>query len=427
MRNNKQDTEPIEIVRKKPARPINRIMDKPNPMLRDKPRLKLAKEISPEEVKRIQKEKLRRRLKIIFPLIFFLVMALIGNYILLTYRFHSSVRTGSIYIHSSPEASSYEVFGGGIVRFNREGVMFLNQRNTEQWMQPSQFNNPVFTASDQAFTISDRGGNGVQVFNRQGLIGEFETSFPIERTSVSNQGIVSIILRNDNTPLIMTFDAVGNILVEKQVPLATMGYPIALALSRDGMALVVSYLSIDGGRISSRVVHYNFANVSTASPDFVVSTQEFEDMIIPELFFTKDDFSVAITESSFVIFEGTQAPSITEHIFIEEEIVGVFYTNEYIGYLLLNQERVGYELRLHNIYGEVVMSREFTGEYSNIRMIDDNIIMFDGFGMCIISRQGVIRFQGSLEVNPLLVKPAFGVNRFHVMSDSDLRTVTLVR
>ena len=427
MKKNKKDTEPTVIQKEKPRRVISRIMDKPNPMLRDKNRLKLAKMLSPEEIKGIKKEKLKRRANLFLPLLLFLVMALVGNYILVTYRFHGDVRTGSIYSHNGAEASNYEIFDGGIVRFNRGGVMFLNQRNSEQWVHPSQFNNPAFIASDQSFAIIDLGGNGVQVFNSGGLVGEFETSFPIERGTISDQGIVSLILRNDNAPMIMTFDVVGNILVEKQVPLATQGYPTALALSRDGMVLAVSYLSINGGRINSRLVHYNFGDVPHASPDFIVNSENLPNMIVVDIFFTEDDLSIAITDTSFIIFEGTESPLIRKNIFIGEEIKGVFYTNEYIGYLLRSQERMGHELRLHNMYGEVVMSRAFTGEYSNVRMIGGDIFMFDGFRMCIISRQGVIRFQGELEVNPLLVMPAFGINRFHVISDSDLRIITLAR
>jgi len=424
------DTQKIQLNEKQEdveRRPANRIIDKPNPMLRERPHLKLAEDLPPEEISRRKRAKFKRRASLIIPLLMFLVMVVVGNYFLLTYRFHGYARTSSIYLHSSEETSNYEIFENGIVRFNREGVMLLNQRNREQWIQPAEFKNPVFVSSNQSFAIFDQGGNRIQVFNSRGLIGEFETSFPIQRLSVSNQGIVSVILRNEDAPLIMTFDAVGNLLVEKQVPLATLGYPTALALSRDGTVLAISYLSINGGRISSTVVHYNFANASLAGSDFIVSSQELDNKVVVELFFTEEDLSVAITDTTFMIFEDILTPQVREYVYIEEEIISVFYTDEYIGYVVINQEQVGYVLRLFNTYGEEVMSRAFTGEYSNIRMVENDIIMFDGSGVCIISRQGVIRFQGNLDVNPLLIMPAFGVNRFHVMSDSDLRIITLVR
>ncbi len=57
------------------------------------------------------------------------------------------------------------------------------------------------------------------VFTEDGLKGEIETTLPIEKISVSNQGIVSAILKNENTPRIISYDATGNILVEQQITL----------------------------------------------------------------------------------------------------------------------------------------------------------------------------------------------------------------
>jgi hypothetical protein len=396
-------------------------------MVKVKPNLTLAEELSPEEIYQRKKQKVVGTMTAIIPLIMIIVMALVANYILITYRFHETARTGSIYLHSTSETSNYELFESGFVRYNRDGVAFLNLRNREQWVIPVQFNNPTFVTSDESFVVFDRGGNGVKIFNRGGLIGQFETAFPIERITVSNQGIVSGILRNDNAPVIKTYDITGRVLIEKQAPLATMGYPTALALSRDGRMLAVGYLSINGGRITSRVVHYDFTASEGGNPDLVVRDDEFPDRVIVELFFNHEGHSVAITDTSFAIFEDMNAPDIKEHVYISEEIVSIFYTNNYIGYILLNDDRIGYELRLYNTDGEIAMSREFTGVYSNIRMVGNDIIMFDGFNVCIINRWGVIRFQGNLEVSPLLVRPATGLNRFYVMSDNDLRTISLMR
>ena len=406
---------------------MGRIMDKPNHMLKEKPSLKLAKDIPPEEIKKRRAKKLKRRVRRVLSLSFFLAMVIVGNYILLTTRFHENARTGSIYLHAASERNNYEAFGNGIVRYNRERVAFLNLRNREQWTWGAQFDNPIFTASAQSFAIADKGANQIMVFNQGGLIGEFETIFPIERIALSKHGIVAVILRNPESPLIMIYDATGTLLVENHVPFSTLGYPTALALSPDGTVLVVGYLSINGGKIRSTVVHYNFQDPQSARSDFVVHSEELEDAIVVELFFMGERTSAVITDSSFIIYEGIEAPRREVQVFFHEEIKSVFYTNDYIGYVLVNDERTGYELRLHNSRGDVVMSREFTGEYSNIQMLGNDIIMFDGFGLCIISKRGVIRFQGNIDVNPLLVMPAAGINRFHVMSAYDLRTINLVR
>ena len=57
--------------------------------------------------------------------------------------------------------------------------------------------------------VADSGGNNILVFSEEGLKGEIETTLPIERITVSDQGIVSVVLRNENTPEIITYDAAG--------------------------------------------------------------------------------------------------------------------------------------------------------------------------------------------------------------------------
>lgn len=137
-------------------------------------------------------------------------------------------------------------------------MAYLNHRNEEQWIQPSQFKNPSVDVQKKAFAVGDIGGNAIQVFTTEGLKGEIETTLPIEKFSVSNQGIVSAILKNESTPQIVTYDAAGNILVENQVSAASTGYPVALEMSPDGQVLMVSYLSPAGSVLKSKVVCYNF-------------------------------------------------------------------------------------------------------------------------------------------------------------------------
>ena len=67
------------------------------------------------------------------------------------------------------------------------------------------------------------------VFSEEGLKGEIETTLPIEKIVISNQGIVSVLLRNETSPTIMTYDATGNILAEMQISTGTTGYPTAMA------------------------------------------------------------------------------------------------------------------------------------------------------------------------------------------------------
>ena len=173
-------------------------------------------------------------------------------------------------------------------------MIFLNQKNEEQWNQPAQFNAPMIVTNEKAFAVADRGGNSLMVFNKGGLLGEISTNLPIEQVASSNQGITAVILKQESSPKIVTYDIAGNVLVETQATFQNSGYPMAVALSEDANLMAVSYMTLKDGAISSRVVYYNFGSVGQSKTDNQVSETDYKTAIVPELFFWDSQTSVAV-------------------------------------------------------------------------------------------------------------------------------------
>lgn len=390
-----------------------------------KPYLKLARPISPDEQKRRKRHRRKEAVKRNMPLLVLVLMVLLGTYLLLINKSYTSVRSASVYPKSTSDTNQYEPFAGGIVRYSRDGIALLNKKNEELWIQPSQIQDPIIDLNNQSFAVADRGGNSILVFSPNGIKGEIETTLPIEKITVSNQGIVSAILKDENNPMIVTYDATGNILVENQIALNTLGYPTALELSDDGTVLGAAYLSINGGMLKSRVIYYNFANSDQEANNFEVSQAEYDNTVVADIFFMNSATWVCVTDHSFLFYEGKDKPVPKQTVELEREIRSVFYTGRCIGCVLLNKEKSGYEIQLYNRQGRQVMSREFAGEFDNVRMIGDNIIMHEGMNVCIISKTGILRYKGRLEVEPLLMIPAAGINRYYVMSANELRIIYL--
>lgn len=392
-----------------------------------KPYLKLVKPLSLDEIKKKAGQYRRKQVKKWAMRIVLGSMVISGTWMLIENHAYDTVYRAASYKQETSDSSDYVVFGDGIIRYTRDGVTFLNRKNEEQWIQPSQFKNPTIDLQKDAFAIGDIGGNNIQVFTIEGLKGEIETALPIERFSVSNQGIVSVILRNEGAPQIVTYDAVGNVLVENQVSLSNSGYPTALEMSPDGNVLMVSYLSTTGSVLKSKVVCYNFGDAGENQAEHQVGTEEYEDSIIPEIYFMNDSVSVVVGDHSFVIYEGGKTPVKKREIQIGQEIRNSFHTDKYIGFVLLNEEKSGYEVRLYNKSGKQIMNRAFSGEYSNVQMIEDEIIMYEGSACCIITKTGVPRFKGDLKTDALLVLPAAGLNKYLVMSANELRVIYMAK
>ena len=384
----------------------------------------------PDDLSEIMKKvhKFRRaKVRRILVLIVLIILAVCGTYLLLKNQSYGHARTAAEYSSDISDTSNYAQFANGIVRYNRDGVAFLNNKNEEQWIQPTQLQNPVITVKEESFAVADNGGNNILVFSEEGLRGEIETTLPIEKISISDQGIVSVLMRNGSTPSIITYDAAGNILAEIQITQGTMGYPTAMEMSDDGNTLAVSYLYLDGVNIKSRVIYYNFGEAGQENADNIVSSEEYDNTVMADIFFMGGGRSVAVGDNSFVIYRGTDTPQPEKTIVIDQEIQSVFHSDQYIGFILLNQEKSGYEVRLYNRIGEQLISREIPGNYSNVKMDGDEIIMFDGSRCCIVTATGIIKYDGNLDVDSLEIFRAFGVNRYYVMSVDELRVIYLTK
>ena len=74
------------------------------------------------KTKKIHREKLK---KIVVPVIL-IALAVSGTYLMLTNKAYSEAGTAVRYSTDSSDTSNYAHFANGIVRYNRDGVVFLN-------------------------------------------------------------------------------------------------------------------------------------------------------------------------------------------------------------------------------------------------------------------------------------------------------------
>ena len=392
------------------------------------PYLKLGE--PPEDIREVRKKERkikRKKAEKILVTAVLAALAVCGTYLLLKNETYGQARKASGYTNEISDSNSYIRFGNGIVRYSRDGVVFLNRKNEEQWIQSAQIQNPIIEVNDDTFAVADSGGNSILVFTEDGLKGEIETTLPIEKISVSNQGIVSAILRNENSPKIISYDATGNILVEQQASLSSTGYPVALEMSDDGNELAVSYVYTVGTQIRSRVVYYNFGEAGQAKADNIVASDVYQGTVMADIFYMGSSRSVVVGDNSFAVYSCGEVPEKQQEVTLDQEIKSVFHSDRYIGLILLNQEKSGYEVRLYDRSGNLMLSRAITGDYSNVRIDGDEIIMFDGSRCCIVTATGVVKFQGDLGIDALEMFRAPGLNRYYVMTVNELRVIYLTK
>lgn len=351
----------------------------------------------------------------------------VGIFLLINLQTYTSVRTLDMYSVRGAAGSEYEQFADGVLKYSRDGISYLNREGEEVWNQPYQIQNPVVDVNETAAAVADKGGNSILVFGEEGLRGEMETDLPIEKIRVSEQGIVSVILVDETACRILCYDAAGNLLVEHKTSMNGTGYPLDAALSPDGESMQVLYLYTQDGTITSRVAYYNFGEEGAAITDHQVAEQEYDNTVMASGFFMSQSVSVAVGDHMLVIFRGDSVPEESVQVEIDKEIKSVFYSQKYIGMVLKNEGKEGYELRLYNTRGQVAMTEDFTGDYSNVKLCGSQVIMYDGKSCSIFMRGGVQKFKGEMNSNILEIFPVAGVNKYIVMNENGMEVVRLVK
>lgn len=370
--------------------------------------------------------KKRTRWKLKFGLVL-LAAAAVGVYLLVNLQTYSQVRITEVYENEGAANNNYREFEGGILKYSRDGISYLNQNGKEQWNHSYQIKSPFIELEQETGVIADKGGNDIFVIQKDGIKGEIHTAMPIEKISVSKQGIVSAVLKNDSSAEVICYDIKGNVLVEHKTSPAGTGYPLDVSLSQDGEVMQVLYFHTQDGKITSRVMYYNFGEAGEKETDNQVSGQEYENTVMATGFFMNQDTSAAVGDDCLVIYKGREIPQESVRVNIDKKIKNVFHSDRYIGLILKNEGKEGYELRLYSVDGKLVISKDFTGDYNNVKICKRQVIMFDGKECCIFMRNGIQKFVGEMEHNILEIFPIMGVNKYIVMSTDGMEKIRLVK
>lgn len=356
-----------------------------------------------------------------------LVVAAVGVGMFLEYQTYENITVKATYKIEEADNSSYIEYAGGILKYSRDGVVYLDKKGEEIWNQPCQMKNPIVGVCKGAVAVGDQGGTSILVFQKDGLKGEIKTTSPIQKLVVSEQGIVGAVLKGESTQQIICYDAKGNILVEQNTSLANTGYPLDIAISNNGEALLVSYLSTKGSEAMTKVVCYNFGEAGEEKKDHEVFEKEYENEVVPTVAFLDEKTSVLIGNDMLVFHSGLEDLQQVKKIKIKKEIKSVSYDKSGVALVLKNSGKSGYELRVYNTKGKQILSKDFEGEYGNIKMTRNQIVLYDGDKCMIFDRSGVCKFEGKMETNIIEIFRMTGLNKYMVISAEGLQEVHLVK
>ncbi len=322
--------------------------------------------------------------------------------------------------------TGYTEFGEYILKYSPDGVTCVSGSGSVLWNSTFSMQSPIVDVRGTTAVIADQKGTQIYVFNQNGQQGQFQTSLPVEKVRVAKQGVVAAVLNDDDITWVNFYDAQGEEIAKSRNSLGDSGYPLDIALSPDGMKIMVSYLCITKGIMNTKICFYNFDSVGQAEINNMVASQIYENAVAPEVIFTDEGTSVAFLSNGFSIFKGKQIPEETKKVQFEEEILSIFHDGNKFGFIFKSDKRdYKYRMQLYDTNGKLLAKTYFDLDYKQVKLRGGSLIFFNDKEFEIYNTGGRKKFSCTYDKAIQDIIKVNGFQKYMVISQNSVSTIRL--
>ena len=323
-------------------------------------------------------------------------------------------------------STSYIEMDGDILRYSPDGVSLVSDKMSTLWSETYQMQNPVADVNGTRAVIADKDGTTLEIYDKSGKTGSVTTSYSIIKARVSKSGLVAAILDGGDDTWIDFYSTDGSLIAENQTKIDDPGYPLDIAVSEDGVVMMVTYQFVDGSDTTSYVAFYNFGDVGQNEDDRIVSGYKYEGVVVPQIQYLSNNRSIALKDNGVTIYQGSQIPKEVKTIETDKEIVSTFYDDDMVGLVFKNDSKdKQYIMEVYNTAdGKLKFKEDFNIPYTTIKLSGGNILMYNSSQMCVMNSRGVQKYLGSVDGT---IKDFFkiGMNRYLLVLDSGVDVIKL--
>ncbi len=340
--------------------------------------------------------------------------------------------TGSTYLTSDRierndvSSTQYLEFGDYFLKYSSDGVACVDSRSNTKWSTTYSIQAPFVDVCGTTAVIADQQGMQVYVFDEEGLKGQFQTKLPIQKARVATQGVVAVILADDDVTWVNFYDASGTLIAENRTTIDDFGYPLDMALSPDGIKMAVSYMRVNGNKISTHIAFYNFGSAGQMELNNQVGELNVDDVLAPQIFFCDNSTAVAVRTDGFTVFSGSQSPKEKKTVKFDQEILSTFHDGNRIGFVFDGGDSGHkYLMKVYNTGGKNTMQKYFDLQYNSITLQKDKIVLFNEKEFAIYKLNGQKTFQGKYRKPIQNVLSIRGFRKYMVITEDSADLIRL--
>ena len=347
----------------------------------------------------IRQEKLERsgRIRDIIAVItLFLVLALA----IIFYAENYSYTTYSLDFELGEETltgARLYAFKDGCVAVTRDSVSFVSG-DAVRFTNTCAYQTPVVKAEGDFFTVFDRGGYQIRIYDESGLTGTVRLTRKVYAVDISASGVLAVFTESSEAAYISYFDRFGNrISVEVRTIPEESGYPVDIDISPDGQRLAVSFFAAESGSGLSRLVVYDF-DKGKADAQYAVYRSEDADgqgTYLSDVFFVSDSLLYAAGEDRLVFLNFDAAGSASANtLIVEDPIISVFAAGNFLG--AVTETAGGHTCTVYRENGEIYSRFEVPEGYEHLAANARYLTFTNGTELYFYNISGRKRYEGAL-------------------------------
>lgn len=318
----------------------------------------------------------------------------------------------------------YLEYKGAVVRYSKDGAVAVDSKGNLLWNGSYEMTEPIADTCDDYVVIADRGGKQLHIFDRNGLAGSIQTNHPIIKVQVAEQGVVAVMMIDEDTSYLELYSKDGELLGEKINDMVKDGYPMDFSLSDDGKKIAATYLCVKNGEIVDNILFLNFGEVGQNYTDRTVGADIYDSAIIPRITFLDNDTVCAFKEDGLLIYSMEEMAEIFKTITLEGKIISVLHNEKYAGAVMENNEEK--RLMLYDLKGSQVLDMAVDFDYDTVYLSGDEIIMFNDLSCVIYRTNGKEKFKYTFTTNISALYPINHLDLYFMVNPAEILEIRLV-
>ena len=326
----------------------------------------------------------------------------------------------------------YEPFKRGFLKYSKDGVSYIGEKNETYWSSSFEMKDPVIDVNGAYAVIADRTGNTLQIFDeKHGKIGECRTERSLDSASISAGGIVATLEEDSVASYIQFYNPDGTVLdITVKALLEGDGFFTALDLSDAGSQVLVGVAYLEGGVLHGKVAAYDFSEKESSGKGPMrggVEPFAGKNLISEVRYLQNGTAFAASTRGLFFFRVGEQKVEGYSSVEAEEEIRSLCFDRSYVGIVLNDtvSKNGPYRIELYNSSGERVLHANF-GEHYSASFVDKGTVFLLGSDtLTIFLKNGTKQFSGNVDFSLVRAVRRPGENRYLWLGASHIKEVKL--